>query len=115
VLGIEGSLDASHDAYPEEGYSVRVRGNKPHLYHTHSGAGKGDRRKDLSWWPNVTTWERSGINIGCWTPMCERWFRRRLAAVRESQGKPYSSTQWSKNPRYWKNIGQDFLTGECAI
>lgn len=89
------------------------------------GAGKGDQRKDLSWWPKVTTWEGSGAYVGCWTPMCERWFRKRIQAIREGEAKLFSSTQWQKNLRYdkdtkkffmnWKNIGRDFLVGECLV
>lgn len=79
----------------------------------------------MSWWPKVTTWENSGIDFGCWTPMCERWFRNRLESLREGKAKTFSSKEWYKNLRYqketkkfltkWKSIGEDFLIKGCGI
>jgi hypothetical protein len=80
---------------------------------------------DLSWWPKVSTWEASSLNVGCWTPLCEQWFRKRLQGIRDGTARPYTSTAWSKNLRYekhskeffrnWNNIGRDFLIKECSI
>lgn len=80
---------------------------------------------DMSLWPKVTTWEATGAYVGCWTPMCERWFRKRIESIRKGEAKMYSSTQWQKNLRYeketkkffknCKNIGRDFLVKECLV
>ena len=83
--------------------------------------------KDLSWWPKVTTWENSGVDFGCWTPMAERWFRNRLEALRQCEGKTraHSAKEWYKNLRFqketkkfltnWNVIGRDFLKAECRV
>ena len=80
---------------------------------------------DLSWWPKVSTWEASNLNVGCWTPLCERWFRKRLQGIKDGTARPQSSTVWAKNLRYekrskeffrnWKDIGRDFLIKECSM
>ena len=87
--------------------------------------GKGDQRLDLSWWPKVTTWEASGAYVGFWTPLCERWFRKRLEFLRLGKARPYTSSQWAGNLRYapetkkffnnFKNIGRDYLIRECEM
>jgi hypothetical protein len=88
-------------------------------------AGKGDQREDRSWWPKVTTWEGSPLDVGCWTPMCEQWFQKCLVQLREGSTRPYNASQWAKNLRYAKltkkffetskKIGRNFLAGDGGI
>lgn len=153
VLGIEESVDKILDTYPDQRSPVSTsRGiywsHKPdegdwfylvggyevltglctffgEQNYTYGCAGYGDQRLDLSWWPKVTTWEASGINVGCWTPLCEHWFKKCADALRSGKARPYTSTQWGKNLRYEKkgkaffsnikNIGRDFLIQDCRI
>lgn len=73
----------------------------------------------------MTTWEASGIYVGCWTPLCEHWFQKRLQSIRAHAGGTYTSTQWGKNLRYAKEtkkffvnakkVGQDFMVESCEI
>ena len=95
-------------------------------HNTNSQVGKGHQTRDISWWPKVATWEGSGIDVGCWTPMCERWFQKRMEGIRQSGKAPYSSSTWKKSLTYErgltvkffanaKNIGRDFLRNECRI
>lgn len=153
VLGIEGSVKTLLETYPDQRCSVATsRG--PHWYHEldrdewyylvggyevltgtwvlfaelhrpYPQTGKGDQRQELSWWPKITTWEGSGADHGCWSPMCERWFRKRLESLRSGTARPYSSSAWAKNLRYAKetknfiqtldHIGRNFLAEDCTI
>jgi hypothetical protein len=88
-------------------------------------AGKGNQTEDRSWWPKVTTWEGSGLNVGCWTPMCEQWFQKRLIQLQAGSNRPYNASQWAKNLRYAKKtkkfienankLGRNFLAKECEV
>lgn len=81
--------------------------------------------KDLSWWPKVTTWENSGMDFGCWTPMAERWFRKQLEALKDGRSRACSAKEWYKNLRFqketkkflanWNTLGWDFLKVECRM
>ncbi|KAF8869439.1 hypothetical protein BD779DRAFT_1383671, partial [Infundibulicybe gibba] len=49
-----------------------------------------------SWWPGPSMWEKSGLNVGYWSPDCEAWYAKRLQAIREKKG-------GLKTPPQWKN------------
>jgi hypothetical protein len=154
VLGAEGSVDMLLKTYPDESsHTDRPQGtcwfHEPDefewfylvggyetwtglcflsdvLHHAHPQAGKGNQTQDMSWWPKVTTFEASSLNAGCWTPLCERWFRKRLEALRSGSISTYSSSAWQKNLRYGKNhakefirrsknLGQDYLSNICNV
>ena len=86
-------------------------------------AGKGEQRQDLSWWPKVTTFEGSGLNVGCWTPMCENWFKKRSEGIHAGRVGPNSSIAWQKNLKYAKetkkfvknsmDLAERFLVDTC--
>ena len=90
-----------------------------------SQVGKGEQTRDISWWPKVHTWEGSGIDVGCWTPMCEQWFQKRLQSIKSGEGRVFSSKVWSKNLKYAKQkqgfytgakkIGEDFIINNCMV
>ena len=153
VLGIEESVEILLTTRPDQQCSVRTTRGKYWIHEPHEGewfylvggyemltglwflfdelccaycgTGKGHQTKDLSWFPKITTWDGSGIDVGCWTPMCERWFRKRLESIKGGMAGPYSSQQWQKNLRYGKetkkfitsckNIGHKFLVENCSI
>ncbi|KAJ7836743.1 hypothetical protein B0H13DRAFT_2368578 [Mycena leptocephala] len=50
----------------------------------------GVQKKTISWWPKPGAFFTSGLNIGWWSPDCERWFHKRLAEVWIN-----STPQWS--------------------
>ena len=93
--------------------------------YAHFRTGKGDQRRDLSWWPKVKVWEGSCLNLGCWTPACEAWFQNRLGSIKSGKAQPYSATKWQKNLRLAKHaskffmkmegIGLRFLVNDCTI
>ncbi|KZP02660.1 hypothetical protein FIBSPDRAFT_666587, partial [Athelia psychrophila] len=56
--------------------------------------GQGIQGSDCSWWPKQSTWEGSGLNIGCWTPDCERWYQRRLELLRGGKETLKTAKQW---------------------
>jgi hypothetical protein len=86
--------------------------------------GKGNQKRDISWWPKVATFDGSGLHVGCWTEICERWFQKRLEGIRSGRP-PNSSATWKKNLTYERragmffsnanNIGRGFLRDECRI
>lgn len=153
VLGIEGSVDAVLNAHPDQGSSLNTSRGSFLFHELDEGewfylvggyelstgwylflnnihcadyqAGKGEQRQDISWWPKVTTWEGSGIDVGCWTPMSECWFQKRVQDIQSGKVGAYSSKAWSKNLRYaketkkffvnCKNVGRNFLINECMI
>jgi hypothetical protein len=67
-----------------------------------STAGKGHQTVDTSWWPKVTTWDGCGLDAGCWTPQCERWFKQRLEKILQGTETPKNTKTWDKNLRYEK-------------
>lgn len=81
--------------------------------------------RDVSWWPKVSAWEGCGADFGCWTPMCERWFQKRLEGIRSGEKRPCSSKDWSRNLKFGKHarefytkgkiIGRTFLIDGCKV
>lgn len=74
----------------------------------------------MSWWPKVNAWKGCGLDVGCWTPLCEHWFKRRLENILSGKARPLGSSTWVKNLRYeketkkffsnFKDLGDEFLT-----
>lgn len=51
---------------------------------------------DMSWWPQQSAWEISGLNVGHWTPDCEDWFRNRLQSIHQGTATLRSASDWKK-------------------
>ncbi|TFK62070.1 hypothetical protein BDN72DRAFT_748162, partial [Pluteus cervinus] len=49
---------------------------------------------EMSWWPNQSAWDSSGLNAGYWTPDCEDWYQHRLTKIRANEGDLRSATHW---------------------
>ncbi|KAI0643574.1 hypothetical protein C8Q79DRAFT_914497 [Trametes meyenii] len=54
----------------------------------------------LSWWPRPTQWMSSGLNLGHWSQLAERWFVRRLDSIRRGNALPLSGKTWKSNMRF---------------
>ncbi|KZP29617.1 hypothetical protein FIBSPDRAFT_688408, partial [Athelia psychrophila] len=52
------------------------------------------QQSDASWWPKSSTWKNSPLNVGYWSPSCERWFQLRLAAIRAGKEKVKTAGKW---------------------
>jgi hypothetical protein len=50
---------------------------------------------DMSWWPKHSTWLKSGLNWGAWTPNDEHWYQERLKKIRAGTATALSATSWS--------------------
>ncbi|KAJ7145333.1 hypothetical protein C8R43DRAFT_890492, partial [Mycena crocata] len=51
----------------------------------HVGTGSCLTTTDQSWWPEPSTWARSAMNVGWWSPYCERWFPATQLPVESSK------------------------------
>lgn len=49
---------------------------------------------EQSWWPTAGKFEDSGLNVGLWTPNCEEWYERRLAAILDGSSTPCTASAW---------------------
>ncbi|KAF8215124.1 hypothetical protein K438DRAFT_1561811 [Mycena galopus ATCC 62051] len=47
----------------------------------------------VSWWPKPTAFNTSGLNIGWWSPDCERWFQHRLTVIKNG-APPRKQADW---------------------
>lgn len=71
---------------------------------SHAGPIGNGVPSELSWWPTLSKFEESGLNLGIWTPRCEEWFQTRgrstsLVAGENMERKPLSSKQWRNQLR----------------
>ena len=53
----------------------------------------------ISWWPQDSAWNKSGINLGYWSPDAENWFRKRLDEIHSDNAAVRLRTQ-----THWKNF-----------
>ncbi|KAJ2911460.1 hypothetical protein MD484_g8953, partial [Candolleomyces efflorescens] len=60
----------------------------------------GDQLEYLAqWWPGPTTWEKSGLSIGEWSPRCEEWFQKHLRNIRSGRAAPKPRAKWHNDLR----------------
>ncbi|KAJ6528121.1 hypothetical protein B0H19DRAFT_969343, partial [Mycena capillaripes] len=64
------------------------------VYHVSTG---DEQTSTVSWWPRPPSFSASGINIGRWTPMWERWYQRCLEQVESGSAALFTHTQWKHN------------------
>ena len=55
---------------------------------------------ERSWWPTITKFEDSGLNLGVWTPNCEYWFRHRQQCILGGTHGAYSAAEWRTYLRF---------------
>ncbi|KAJ7668573.1 hypothetical protein DFH06DRAFT_982656 [Mycena polygramma] len=60
----------------------------------------GVQKKELSWWPKPGAFSQSGLNIGWWSPDCERWFRKRCKEIKRMQAELFTQSEWKHKIRY---------------
>ncbi|KAJ7816886.1 hypothetical protein B0H13DRAFT_1663127 [Mycena leptocephala] len=56
----------------------------------------------LSWWPMPHAFAQSGLNIGWWSPDCERWFQERLRHIQSGNAALHNQTEWKKSLKFYK-------------
>ncbi|KAJ6540100.1 hypothetical protein B0H10DRAFT_1822927 [Mycena sp. CBHHK59/15] len=60
----------------------------------------GEQKKSISWWPKPNAFNSSGLNIGWWSPDCERWFQKRLADIEKDQATLHTASEWKRVIRF---------------
>lgn len=66
---------------------------------------------DKSWWPKHKTWMTSGMSIGHWTDKDERWFRRRLYAIKHQSESPKHARKWASALKNHKKQTNELFRG----
>lgn len=75
----------------------------------------GNQTSDLSWWPKQTTFMRSGMWIGYWTPWCEKWFNQRLEEIRNGTAILRTSREWNQYLTFYlKSTGKLLRANDAA-
>ena len=87
-------------------------------------SGQATQSADMSWWPKLTAWRNSGIQVGFWSPYCEEWFQLCLKSIISSLAKPRTSKEWnqalklvrnqSKLACNYKRLAAHFVTNELS-
>ncbi|KAJ7799779.1 hypothetical protein B0H14DRAFT_2529928 [Mycena olivaceomarginata] len=60
----------------------------------------GWQKKAISWWPTPTSFFFSGLNIGWWSPDCERWYQKRLLDFKNHSAQLFTQAEWKHNMRF---------------
>ncbi|KAF8179797.1 hypothetical protein K438DRAFT_1511267, partial [Mycena galopus ATCC 62051] len=66
------------------------------VYHVATGELSRFSTTIISWWPRPAYFEKSGLNVGWWSPACEDFYQKRLKQI--DRGDPTLPTQGE-----WKN------------
>ncbi|KAJ7468824.1 hypothetical protein B0H11DRAFT_1920835 [Mycena galericulata] len=72
----------------------------------------GQQKKTMSWWPKPTAFHHSGMNIGWWSPDCERWFQKRVKLLEKNQAPLWTQTQWKHKIRFMQKSRDVALANE---
>jgi hypothetical protein len=56
----------------------------------------------LSWWLSALTWRDSGMNVGYWTFLDEKWFSDRCDKILRGKEQPKTVSQWRSTIRHHK-------------
>ncbi|KAJ7212407.1 hypothetical protein B0H12DRAFT_1033203, partial [Mycena haematopus] len=72
----------------------------------------GWQKKQISWWPKPGAFSLSGMNIGWWSPDCERWFIKRQIDLRHGQGELYTQIEWKSKIRFIQKSRQVAVANE---
>ncbi|KAJ7133599.1 hypothetical protein C8R44DRAFT_772716 [Mycena epipterygia] len=76
--------------------------------------GRGLQEKILYWWPKPRAFHHSGLNVGWWTPDCERWFEKRLAQIDQNinEAQLWTEMEWKSKIRFFQKSRQVALANE---
>jgi hypothetical protein len=64
--------------------------------------GQGSQKYDSSWWPKLSLFELSPLNVGYWSSACEQWFQTRLSDIRSGTAWARTATEWRNSLKLWK-------------
>ncbi|KAK7024096.1 hypothetical protein R3P38DRAFT_2531002, partial [Favolaschia claudopus] len=74
----------------------------------------GLQKKSISWWPTPAAFFTSGMNIGWWSPDCERWYQKRVREI-ETNVKTtelFTANQWKNKIRFKQKSREVALANE---
>ncbi|TDL15454.1 hypothetical protein BD410DRAFT_699480, partial [Rickenella mellea] len=76
--------------------------------------GNGLQTSASSWWPRHSAWQKGALNVGYWSPDCERWFQKRLEMIRDGKADLRSANEWKsalvknkRTPRFVKAYNEE--------
>ncbi|KAJ7217087.1 hypothetical protein GGX14DRAFT_390918 [Mycena pura] len=77
----------------------------------------GKQLKYVSFWPHPIAWEQSGLNVGWWSPDCEKWFLKHQEVLAGGDFKLKTQQQWRSDTRLQHrslkiNCGQNIVSAE---
>lgn len=64
--------------------------------------GNHNQIQEPSWWPRVSAFDKSALNVGYWSHSAEHWFCQRLEKIRSGNETAKSPTQWKQSVKLWK-------------
>jgi hypothetical protein len=68
--------------------------------------GTANQTSDLSWWPKQSTFLKSGLWPGYWSPSCEDWFQHRHDSITSGKGDLKTATQWCKSLVLYQKVAK---------
>ncbi|KAF7349165.1 hypothetical protein MVEN_01438800 [Mycena venus] len=54
----------------------------------------------ISWWPRPVYFEKSGLNVGWWSPACQAFYQRRLSQINHGDATLCTQGQWKNNMKF---------------
>ncbi|KAJ7077745.1 hypothetical protein C8R44DRAFT_654960, partial [Mycena epipterygia] len=72
----------------------------------------GWQKKEISWWPRPGAFFLSGLNIGWWSPDCERWFQKRRLEIVRDRAKLWTQVEWKSKIRFIQKSRQVAMANE---
>ncbi|KAJ7668605.1 hypothetical protein DFH06DRAFT_982938 [Mycena polygramma] len=60
----------------------------------------GLQKKTISWWPKPDIFSSSGLNVGWWSPDCERWFQKRSREIQSQHAELFTHNEWKHKLRF---------------
>ncbi|KAJ7666076.1 hypothetical protein DFH06DRAFT_984622 [Mycena polygramma] len=72
----------------------------------------GQQKKAVSWWPKPSAFSSSGLNIGWWSPDCERWFQNRSKEIIHQQAEAYRHIEWKHKIRFFQKSREVAMANE---
>ena len=78
------------------------------IYISSARASEVTNEAHVSWWPQESIFQTSGLWIGYWTAQCETWYQKRLAKLKMNPNKELkTTTEWKDTIKFKRNPVRD--------
>ncbi|KAJ7740778.1 hypothetical protein B0H14DRAFT_2989860 [Mycena olivaceomarginata] len=90
------------------------------IYHVatgqHDHSAPGNRQTStISWWPRPIYFEKSGLNVGWWSPACEDFYQKRLKQIARGDATLPTQGEWKNNMKFDSKVPAYIESAErCA-